>query len=238
MVMTCALLVYSVAQRWLRRQWAHHNETVPNQIHHPTTSPTLRWIFQLLEGMLAQGIPMSAINTMEQVVKHPSMPARGMIIESEHPVAGKVKSVGVPVKLSETPGSVREPAPLLGQHTDEVLHEYLVMTNTEISALRQEGVIGTKRWRIEIYELVIDMKLLERRLTLYEEKYGILSEDFYAALMSGQLARYDEYDETRADFSRWQGIYETWLRRKAAYAEQMQQRGLAEALRVQPAYER
>src|SRR5436309_13002432 len=51
--------------------------------------------------------------------------------------------------------------------------------------------------------LVIEMKLLERRLTLYEEKYGILSEDFYAALMSGRLARYDEYDETRADFSRW-----------------------------------
>ena len=89
---------------------------------------------------------------------------------------------------------------------------------------------------MEIYELVIEMKLLERRLTLYEEKYGILSEDFYAALMSGQLARYDEYDETRADFSRWKGIYETWLRRKAAYTEQMQQRDLAEMLRVQPAY--
>ena len=89
---------------------------------------------------------------------------------------------------------------------------------------------------MEIYELVIEMKLLERRLTLYEEKYGILSEDFYAALMSGQLARYDEYDETRADFSRWTGIYETWLRRKAAYTEQMQQRDLAEALRIQPAY--
>jgi hypothetical protein len=85
---------------------------------------------------------------------------------------------------------------------------------------------------MEIYELVIEMKLLERRLTLYEEKYGILSEDFYAALMSGQLARYDEYDETRADFSRWKGIHETWLRRKAAYTEQMQQRDLAETLRL------
>jgi len=51
----------------------------------------------------------------------------------------------VPVQLSETPGSVREPAPLLGQHTDEVLHKYLGMTDAEISALRQEGVIGPKR---------------------------------------------------------------------------------------------
>ena len=89
---------------------------------------------------------------------------------------------------------------------------------------------------MQIYELVIEMKLLERRLTLYEEKYGILSEDFHAALMSGKLARYDEYDETRADFSRWKGGYETWLRRKEAYAKLIQKHDLAETLRVQPAY--
>jgi len=89
---------------------------------------------------------------------------------------------------------------------------------------------------MKIHELVIEMKLLERRLTLYEEKYGLLSEDFYAALLSGRLARYDEYDETRADFSRWKGVYETWLRRKQAYTEQLKQRDLAEMLRVQPAY--
>lgn len=89
---------------------------------------------------------------------------------------------------------------------------------------------------MEIHELVIEMKLLERRLTLYEEKYGVLSEDFYTALMAGQLARYDEYDETRADFSRWKGIYETWLRRKQAYTIQLHQRDLPAALRFQPAY--
>jgi transposase len=49
--MTLALLVYSVAQRRLRKQLAKHRETVPNQIHQPTTSPTLRWVFQLLEGI-------------------------------------------------------------------------------------------------------------------------------------------------------------------------------------------
>jgi len=87
-----------------------------------------------------------------------------------------------------------------------------------------------------IQELVIEIKLLERRLTLYEEKYGILSEDFYTALMSGKLARYDEYDETRADFSRWKGLYQTWTRRKQAYTRQFQQLGLTKVLRVQPAY--
>jgi hypothetical protein len=89
---------------------------------------------------------------------------------------------------------------------------------------------------MEIHELVIEMKLLERRLTLFEEKYGVLSEDFYAALMAGKLARYDEYDESRADFSRWKGIYETWLRRKEAYTKQIQQHDLLETLRFQPAY--
>lgn len=51
MVMTLALLVYSVAQRRLRQELARQNETIPNQIHHPTSRPTLRWVFQLLEGI-------------------------------------------------------------------------------------------------------------------------------------------------------------------------------------------
>jgi hypothetical protein len=89
---------------------------------------------------------------------------------------------------------------------------------------------------MEIHDLVIEMKLLERRLTLYEEKYGILSEDFYAALMSGSLANYDSFDESRADFSRWKGIYETMRRRKGAYDKLLKGREVATLLRSQPAY--
>ena len=89
---------------------------------------------------------------------------------------------------------------------------------------------------MEIYELVIEMKLLERRMTLFEEKYGVLSEDFYAALTTGKLADYDVYDETRTDFSRWKGIFEAWRRRKAAYRRQLQERELSEVLRFQPVY--
>jgi hypothetical protein len=87
---------------------------------------------------------------------------------------------------------------------------------------------------MKLYELVLELKLLERRLTLYEEKYGVLSEDFYRALMAGELARYDEFDESRADFSRWKGLYETWLRRKHAYDEQMGSDTIVNALRFQP----
>ena len=86
------------------------------------------------------------------------------------------------------------------------------------------------------HELVIEMKLLERRLTLYEEKYGVLSEDFYAAIMSGKLAEYDAYDETRADFSRWKGIYETLQRGKASYRKQLEGQDLAKIMRFQPVY--
>ena len=56
-----------------------------------------------------------------------------------------------------------------------------------------------KEAKMEIHELIVEMKLLERRLTLYEEKYGVLSENFYASLMAGELSQYDAYDETRAD---------------------------------------
>jgi crotonobetainyl-CoA:carnitine CoA-transferase CaiB-like acyl-CoA transferase len=92
--------------------------------------------------LLDHGVPVGAINRLDQVVEHPQVKARGMIVESEHPVAGSVRSVGIPVKLSVTPGSVRRPAPLLGQHTDEVLQSYLRMGPAEIAALRRAGILG------------------------------------------------------------------------------------------------
>ena len=89
---------------------------------------------------------------------------------------------------------------------------------------------------MEVHELIVEMKLLERRMTLYEEKYGVLSEDFYNALMTGELESYDAFDETRTDFSKWKGIYETWQRRKRTYTTQIKKRKLSETMRVQPAY--
>jgi hypothetical protein len=54
--------------------------------------------------------------------------------------------------------------------------------------------------------------------------------------MAGKLEKYDTYDETRNDFSRWKGIYETWLRRKQSYTEKMQEQELTSAMRSQPTY--
>ncbi len=88
------------------------------------------------------GIPIGAINTIDQVVDHPQVKARGALVDVEHPVAGRLKVVGPPARLSDTPGAVRTPAPLLGEHTDEVLRDRLGLGDDEIERLRRDGVIG------------------------------------------------------------------------------------------------
>ena len=92
--------------------------------------------------LLPAGIPMGAINTIDQVVAHPQVEARGAFVECTHPVAGTVRMIGPPIRLSDTPGSVRAPAPLLGQHTDQVLRERLGMSDDDLARLRAAGVIG------------------------------------------------------------------------------------------------
>jgi CoA:oxalate CoA-transferase len=91
----------------------------------------------------AAGIPVGAINTLDQVVKHPQVAARGALASCDHPIAGALKVVGPPVRLSETPGAIRRPAPLLGQHTDEVLRTLLGLEDAAIEQLRQAGAIGS-----------------------------------------------------------------------------------------------
>jgi len=95
--------------------------------------------------LLAAGVPMGAINSIGQVVEHPQVAARGTLVEMDHPRAGKVKMVGAPVRLSKTPGSVRTPAPMLGEHTDEVLRDLLGLGKDEIADLRNAGALGPPR---------------------------------------------------------------------------------------------
>jgi formyl-CoA transferase/CoA:oxalate CoA-transferase len=95
--------------------------------------------------LLAEGIPVGAINNIAQVVDHPQVKARRTLVEMDHPRAGRVRMVGAPVRLSETPGSVRTPAPMLGEHTDDVLRQLLGLDSGEIDALRAAGVIGAGR---------------------------------------------------------------------------------------------
>ena len=91
--------------------------------------------------LLDAGIPVGAINDLAQVVEHPQVKARGAFVESVHPRAGKVRITGVPLRLSDTPGEVRSPAPVLGEHTEQVLRDLLNLSAAEIAALREARVI-------------------------------------------------------------------------------------------------
>lgn len=87
------------------------------------------------------GIPNGPVWTVGEALTAPQTIALGMVQELEHPKAGRIKVTGIPVVLSSTPGSLRNPPPLLGQHTEEVLSRLLGMTPSEIQELKQRGVI-------------------------------------------------------------------------------------------------
>jgi len=88
----------------------------------------------------AAGVPAGPVNTVSAALAHPQVAAREMVVEIDHPVAGRLKTLGSPVKLSGQPPSIRRPPPVLGQHTGEILAE-AGYTEAEISAFRDAGVI-------------------------------------------------------------------------------------------------
>jgi crotonobetainyl-CoA:carnitine CoA-transferase CaiB-like acyl-CoA transferase len=77
---------------------------------------------------------------VEEMVRDPQINHRQMIVDAQHPTHGRVRQVGVAIKLSETPGSVRTAAPLAGEHTDLVLKD-LGLSAAEIAALREKKVV-------------------------------------------------------------------------------------------------
>jgi crotonobetainyl-CoA:carnitine CoA-transferase CaiB-like acyl-CoA transferase len=98
---------------------------------------TAAWLALLKEA----GVPAGPIYNMAQVYEDPHVRAREMLVELDHPVAGTIKNIGIPVKLSRTPGRIRRPAPLLGQHTEEVLL-WLGLDEAQIGKLRAAGAIA------------------------------------------------------------------------------------------------
>ena len=87
------------------------------------------------------GVPNGPINYVDKVLEDEQVLAREMIVDLEHPVAGKLQVPGVVVKLSETPGKILTPAPMLGQHTYELLKEYFDYSDEEIERMLEEGVL-------------------------------------------------------------------------------------------------
>jgi crotonobetainyl-CoA:carnitine CoA-transferase CaiB-like acyl-CoA transferase len=98
---------------------------------------TVQWL-GLLE---AAGVPNGPINDIAQVFEEPQVRARGVKIELDHAAAGKLPLVASPMRFSGTPLEYRLPPPLLGEHTDQILKEFLKLNETEIAKLRAEGIV-------------------------------------------------------------------------------------------------
>ncbi len=93
-----------------------------------------------LDALEGAGIPAGPVLTIKEMQADPQTIAREMVPETDHPVAGRVQSIGLPVKLSATPGGVVAPAPLFGQHTREVLVE-VGYSESEIATLLESGSV-------------------------------------------------------------------------------------------------
>ena len=92
------------------------------------------------QRLLAAGVPAGPLYSMHEVMEDPQVRQREMVVELQHPRAGPIRVNGVPVKLSDTPGAVAAPPPMLGEHSDAILSE-LGCAADEIAALRRDGVI-------------------------------------------------------------------------------------------------
>jgi crotonobetainyl-CoA:carnitine CoA-transferase CaiB-like acyl-CoA transferase len=98
-----------------------------------------KWrVAELLAALDKAGVPCGPINSIADMAADPHTRAREMVVELQHPRAGRTRALGLPIKLSRTPGKVSRPSPLMGQHTREVLAEF-GFSKEEIEALVRSG---------------------------------------------------------------------------------------------------
>ena len=116
---------------------AHRQELIAILAEIFMTRTTADWVIALNRA----DVPCAPVQTIDQVFAAPQVLHRNMLVEVEHPTAGKVKLAGIPVKFSVTPASVRLPPPLLGEHNDDVLSSWLGMKTEEIDRLKEKSII-------------------------------------------------------------------------------------------------
>jgi formyl-CoA transferase/CoA:oxalate CoA-transferase len=115
-----------------RDRVAQYDELRPRIAARLRTRPRAEWIARLT----AEGIPCGSVRDVEEVLRDPQLSARVMVETVEHVTLGAVRVLGVPIKLSATPGSIRSAPPTLGQHTDQILRTLVGLDDAEIAHLR------------------------------------------------------------------------------------------------------
>jgi CoA:oxalate CoA-transferase len=115
---------------------ANYEELRPVLADAMVQKSTAAWVSILEEYR----VPNGPINSVDRVVADPQILAREMVLNVEHPIAGSTKLPGIPIKMDKTPGEVKEPAPILGQHTQEILREILGYDAEKIARLEEDGI--------------------------------------------------------------------------------------------------
>jgi formyl-CoA transferase/CoA:oxalate CoA-transferase len=115
----------------------HRDRLFPSLQEMFRTKPVAHWVSLLDEA----GVPCGPILGVDGALQHPQLAAREMIVELEHPRAGRLRMPGTPIRFSDTTAKPSAPPPLLGEHTDEVLREVLGLDDGRIAELRRKGVV-------------------------------------------------------------------------------------------------
>ncbi len=103
------------------------------------TQPKAYWTERLEQA----GVPTGPINDIAEMVEDPQLAARGMVAEVQHTTLGSIKTMGMPIRLSQTPCVMGKGAPVLGEHTWQVLADELGYDDADINGLIEEGAVAT-----------------------------------------------------------------------------------------------
>ena len=95
----------------------------------------------VVETLEKTGVPVAAVMDLDEVQACPQALAREMFVKVDHPTMGEIIEPGFPIKFSETKGDISAPAPLLGEHNEEVYSRLLGLSKEDVEALRKKGVI-------------------------------------------------------------------------------------------------
>ncbi len=116
---------------------AHREQLRPLLVDRMRRQTVAHW----LEAFKTAGIPCGGVRDLADVFSDPQIVERAMVVALDHPIAGAIRALGVPMKLGDTPGSVRTPPPTLGQHTRAILQDDLAYESEKVERLVQEGVV-------------------------------------------------------------------------------------------------